>query len=59
MPDQPYVIVAVGLLEENEEPAVVYKALYGEGLIWIRSLSNFLEEVEQEGVKVSRFKKIS
>ncbi|MBX4215973.1 DUF1653 domain-containing protein [Candidatus Parcubacteria bacterium] len=58
MPDQPYEIVSVGLLESNEEPAVVYKALYGKGLIWIRTLSNFLEPVEHEGNKVPRFRKL-
>jgi len=54
-----YEIVCLATLEANHEPMVVYKALYGEGQIWIRSVEEFLEEVEWEGERVKRFKKIS
>ncbi len=57
-PDKPYIILALGLFEQNEEPCVVYKALYGEKLVWIRAVSKFLERVEHNGEKVPRFRKL-
>lgn len=50
-----YKIVAIGKHSETEEDCVVYEALYGEHLIWIRPLKMFFEEVEVEGKKVPRF----
>jgi hypothetical protein len=49
-----YRVVDLALLEATEEVGVVYRAEYGEKLVWVRSLGNFLEEVE--GVK--RFEKV-
>lgn len=40
---------------ENEEEFVVYVSLYGEGGIWIRPLCMFFEEIEKDGIKISRF----
>ncbi len=57
-PDKPYVVLHVALLEADEEPCVVYQALYGDRLIWVRSLSKFLDLVDSEGQKVPRFKEI-
>lgn len=37
------------------EELVVYKALYGEGLTWVRPLKMFLETVEINGKKKPRF----
>lgn len=54
-PDQFYVIESVGCVEETEEPCVCYRALYGKGILWIRTLKNFLEKVEVDNKKVSRF----
>lgn len=56
--DKPYKILNVALLEKDEEPCVVYQALYGEKLIWVRALSKFLESVDHEGKKVPRFLEI-
>ncbi len=56
--DKPYLVLHVGLLEANEEPCVVYQALYGEKLIWVRSAVRFLDTVDFEGKKVTRFRKI-
>ena len=58
-PENTYVILAIGLIEETETPCVVYKALYGEQLVWVRPESDFLAEVEFEGKTVPRFKKVS
>lgn len=54
-PDKKYIVEFVGFLEESEKVCVGYRALYGEGILWVRSLSNFTEEVEDE---VKRFIKL-
>lgn len=51
-----YKIIALGKHSETEEDCVVYKALYGKHLVWIRPLKMFLEEVEVEAKKVPRFR---
>lgn len=53
-----YEVIAVGKHSETSEEMVVYKALYGDGQIWIRPLKMFAEEVEFEGKKVQRFESI-
>lgn len=58
-PEKEYEIIALGFLEEQEKPCVVYKALYGELLTWVRSLENFLSQVEYNGSTVNRFMKIT
>lgn len=55
-PNQKYTVIAIGLLEENEEPCVIYQAEYGEKIVWVRNLTNFTEMVENtEGEMVPRF----
>jgi hypothetical protein len=54
-PDRFYEILAVGLIESSEEPCVVYRALYGDKVVWVRTIANFLEKVEVGGKKVKRF----
>lgn len=54
-----YVVRAVALIESTLLPAVVYEAEYGDKLLFIRPLSNFLEAVIVEGVSVPRFSLIS
>jgi len=55
-PEKYYTIIAVALNEATQEPAVVYKAEYGQGITWVRTLANFFEEVTKEdGTKVKRF----
>lgn len=56
--DKKYKVIAVGLLEANEEPCVVYQALYGDHLVWIRAVKVFVEYVDFEGKQVLRFQKI-
>jgi hypothetical protein len=53
-----YVVQAVALREEDNEPCVIYKAEYGKNLTWIRPVSSWIENVELDGKKVQRFTKI-
>lgn len=57
-PDQSYTVISHGIIEATLEPAVIYQADYDTKLTWIRPVSVFLEEVEWQGEKVSRFTRI-
>jgi hypothetical protein len=50
-----YEVVGLGTHTETGEELVVYRALYGEGQLWIRPLTMFLETVIVEGVEKPRF----
>lgn len=50
-----YEVLAVATHSETLEPMVVYRALYGDGGIWVRPLSMWNETVELDGVKQKRF----
>lgn len=50
-----YEVLAVAKHSETLEPMVVYRALYGDGAVWVRPLSMWNEVVERDGVKQSRF----
>lgn len=52
-----YKILGVGRHSESLEEMVIYQALYGDGDIWIRPLSLFLENVIINGELKPRFKK--
>ena len=43
-----YQVLGVARHSETEEEMVVYRALYGEGGLWVRPLSMFLSKVDQE-----------
>lgn len=49
-----YKVISLGLMEDTWEPMVTYEHL-DTGANTVRTLSNFLEEVEVEGKKVQRF----
>ncbi|MEK7091043.1 MAG: DUF1653 domain-containing protein [Patescibacteria group bacterium] len=57
-PEHLYVVEFVGCLESTEEICVGYRALYGKGILWVRKMENFLEEVKVAGKKVRRFKMV-
>lgn len=50
-----YELLGIAKHSETMEPMVVYRALYGEGEMWVRPLSMWSEWVECEGRKVPRF----
>jgi len=43
---------------ETLEEMVVYRALYGEGGLWVRPAKMFLETIERDGKKMKRFELI-
>ena len=51
-PQEHYVVEFVGFLENSEEVCVAYRALYGKGLLWVRTLDDFFAEKEVDGEKV-------
>ena len=51
-----YELLYVANHSETLEKMVVYKALYGEGEIWVRPADMWNEEVEVNGKRVLRFK---
>jgi len=51
-----YQVLGVAVHSETLEELVVYKALYGEGLSWVRPLKMFLEMVEIKGEMKPRFR---
>lgn len=50
-----YEVIGIAKHSETLEEFVVYKALYGEGGLWIRPSSMFLETIEQDGKTMPRF----
>jgi len=57
-PTQYYRVIALGTLEASEETCVIYKAEYGDNLIFVRPLSSWLQQVEIEGTPINRFTKV-
>ena len=53
-----YEVIGVATHSETREAMVVYRPLYGEGALWVRSLVMFMENVTVEGKEVPRFKKL-
>ncbi|HQK63992.1 MAG TPA: DUF1653 domain-containing protein [Candidatus Staskawiczbacteria bacterium] len=51
-----YEVLGVAKHSETLEDLVVYRALYGEGELWVRPLVMFSEEIEVDGKKIPRFK---
>ena len=53
-----YEVIATAKHSETLEEMVVYKALYGDGGVWVRPASMWDETVMHNGVSVKRFVKI-
>ena len=53
-----YQVIGIAKHSETTEPMVVYKALYGDGGLWVRPLSMWNETVEVNGVLHKRFEYI-
>lgn len=52
-----YMVVDVAIQTTDDEPCVLYRVQYGEGVLFTRPLSEWLETVDANGVSVSRFSK--
>lgn len=50
-----YEVIGIARHSETEEAMVVYKALYGEGGMWVRPADMWNETVERDGVTYRRF----
>ena len=50
-----YEVIGVARHSETEEPMVVYRALYGEGGLWVRPLSMWNEQVDRDDYHGPRF----
>ena len=50
-----YEVIGIARHSETLEEMVVYRALYGEGGLWVRPASMWNEWVEKDGKKVLRF----
>ena len=53
-----YEVLCVAKHSETEELMVVYRALYGDGDIWVRPASMWTETVLRDGVERPRFEYI-
>ena len=50
-----YEVIAIAKHSETTEDYVVYKALYGDGGMWVRPASMWNETVERDGMTYKRF----
>lgn len=50
-----YEVLGTARHSETEEELVVYRALYGEGGLWVRPVSMWAETVERDGQTFCRF----
>ena len=50
-----YELIGMARHSETLEPMVVYRALYGEGGLWVRPAHMWLEEVDRPEYKGPRF----
>lgn len=50
-----YELLSLAHHSETEEPMVVYRALYGQGAIWVRPAQLWEDEVDRDGYRGPRF----
>lgn len=43
-----YIVLGTGINSETLEEYVIYRALYGEGKVYLRKINNFLSKVDHE-----------
>ena len=53
-----YEVIGIARHSEDETPLVVYRALYGEGGLWVRPADMWCETVARDGKEYTRFTKI-
>ena len=54
-----YELIGIASHSETLEPMVVYRALYGDGGLWVRPAAMWTETVTRQGYTGPRFVKIS
>jgi hypothetical protein len=54
-----YEVIGEARHSETEEPFVVYRALYGDGGLWIRPRAMFLDTVTIDGRAQPRFRRLT
>lgn len=50
-----YEVLAIARHSETGEAMVVYKALHGDGIVWVRPADQWNEQVSRDGVAYRRF----
>ena len=53
-----YEVVGIAHHSETMEPVVVYRALYGEGGMWVRPAKMWNESIERDGKTYMRYTRI-
>lgn len=53
-----YEVIGIARHSEDESPVVVYRALYGDGGLWVRPAEMRNETVTRDGVTYKRFTRI-
>ena len=53
-----YEVLYIAKHSETLEDMVVYRALYGEGSVWVRPASMWNETVERDGKVFKRFERV-
>ena len=53
-----YEVIGIARHSESMEPMVVYRALYGEGGLWVRPAAMWTETVDRDGYQGPRFQYI-
>lgn len=53
-----YEVIAIARNSETLKPVVVYRALYGEGAVWVRPAEMWDEVVERDGQTYRRFTRV-
>ncbi len=53
-----YAVICMATHSETLEPMVVYRALYGDGAVWVRPASMWNDRIETKDGMVTRFTKI-
>ena len=53
-----YEVISIARHSETTEPMVVYRALYGEGGVWVRPAEMWNETVTRDGQTYQRFTKV-
>lgn len=57
-PSKTYEVQLLSIAESDETLQVVYRALYGKRLSFVRPLASWNEDVEYDGQSVKRFRRI-